>query len=1792
MFSLGFRTRRRFLLATTATTAATVIAGLATAAHAATPIDTGQPFYDQSDVGTTVTPDFKGGTLRDNQNGVTDANDYTVENIAGNTIDAFGDATTFAGTFSGAGGLTITDSIGGGVVIVSGTSFLGGTVTIDSGATMQWGDGGPAFLVGASNSVVDNGALTMNFGGGGIAGAIPISGSGSVEIEAGSLNDSGVSTFTGPTTIDSAGLLLLTGAGSIADSSNVIANGIFDISGTTAGAAITTLSGSGGVSLGNQTLTLTAASGTFSGVLADGGLFGGTGGGALTIAGGTETLTGTNTFTGPTTVNLGATLQLGNGGTTGSLAGDVVDNGLVQFDYGGPVIAPNSFSGTGSAEVVAGTVVVTSTGFLGGTVTIDPGATMQWGDGGPAFLVGASNSVVDNGALTMNFGGGGIAGAIPISGTGSVEIEAGSLNDSGVSTYTGPTTIDLAGVLALTGAGSIADSSNVIANGIFDISGTSAGAAITTLAGSGGVSLGNQTLTLTAASGVFSGVLADGGLFGGIGGGALTIAGGTETLTGTNTFTGLTTVNLGATLQLGNGGTTGTLAGDVVDNGLVQFDYSSPVTAPNSFSGTGSAEVVAGTVVVTSTGFLGGTVTIDPGATMQWGDGGPAFLVGASNSVVDNGALTMNFGGGGIAGAIPISGSGSVEIESGSLNDSGVSTFTGPTTIDPAGVLALTGAGSIADSSNVIANGILDISGTTAGAAITTLAGSGGVSLGNQTLTLTAASGVFSGVLADGGLFGGTGGGALTIAGGTETLSGTNTFTGPTTIDLGATLQLGDGGSTGSVAGSVLDNGLVKFDYAGPVIAPNIFSGTGSAEVVAGTVVVTATSFLGGTVTIDPGATLQWGNGGPAFLVGGGNAVVDNGALTMNFGGGGIAGAIPISGSGSVEIEAGSLNDSGVSTYTGPTTIDPSGVLALSGAGSIANSSNVTVNGVFDISGTAAGASITTLAGAGGVSLGAQTLTLTKASGVFSGVLADGGLVAGTGGGLTIAGGTETLTGANTFTGLTTINGGATLQLGNGGTTGSVASNIVDNGLVKFDYGGAVTVPNALTGGGSAEVVAGTVVVTGISVLGGTVTIDNGATLQWGDGAPALLAGASVVDNGALVADFGAGGVSGAIPISGAGSVEIESGVLTEAGPGTYTGPTTIDLAGVLRLSGAGSIAASSDVTVNGVFDISGTAAGASITTLAGAGGVSLGDQTLTLTKAAGVFSGVLADGGHFGGTGGGLTVAGGSETLTGANTFTGPTTINGGATLQLGNGGTTGSVASNIVDNGTLVLDRSDVVTFSQSISGAGALNQDGAGTTILNAVNPLSGLTTISAGALEVGDAAHPGATLGGAVVVGAGGLLEGHGTIGGLVTNTAGGVVRPGGTIGTLTVGSYTQGGASTLAIEVTPTAASQLNVLGAASLGGTLALTFDAGTYGVHLYEIVAGHPVSGTFSTVSTTGSPGELFGIAYTPNQVDLVLEPKINAQIYGGVSAATIDQTQDFASLVEDRFGDAACVGVAPEKSTAACNGYGAWAFAIGPSNQQSADGAIFGFHNTGAGIIGGLDGSWGAGARVGVAFGYLDNDLGMGAAAAKATGSSYFASLYGRLVAGQAWFDGQLFYMHTDWSVSRTVSGVGVANAHPDVNSGGFLLQASTPIGAPDLRAYARFTFVTSDRQGVTEQGVGPLGFQIGSATHNSAIGEVGLQYAPTITSGGVVLRPTIQLGVQGNAGDHDQVVSGSLDGLPGTAFTQAAPHFAQVAGVVDAGLKVQVNPRFELFGDVRGRFASGETDVLGSLGGVLRF
>ena len=72
------------------------------------------------------------------------------------------------------------------------------------------------------------------------------------------------------------------------------------------------------------------------------------------------------------------------------------------------------------------------------------------------------------------------------------------------------------------------------------------------------------------------------------------------------------------------------------------------------------------------------------------------------------------------------------------------------------------------------------------------------------------------------------------------------------------------------------------------------------------------------------------------------------------------------------------------------------------------------------------------------------------------------------------------------------------------------------------------------------------------------------------------------------------------------------------------------------------------------------------------------------------------------------------SLTIAENNNYTGTTTINSG-TVQIGNGGTIGSLgAGTIVNNGTLLYTRSDDPTVANVISGTGSLVINGGGATL----------------------------------------------------------------------------------------------------------------------------------------------------------------------------------------------------------------------------------------------------------------------------------------------------------------------------------------------------------------------------------------------------------------------------------------------------------------------------------------------
>ena len=123
------------------------------------------------------------------------------------------------------------------------------------------------------------------------------------------------------------------------------------------------------------------------------------------------------------------------------------------------------------------------------------------------------------------------------------------------------------------------------------------------------------------------------------------------------------------------------------------------------------------------------------------------------------------------------------------------------------------------------------------------------------------------------------------------------------------------------------------------------------------------------------------------------------------------------------------------------------------------------------------------------------------------------------------------------------------------------------------------------------------------------------------------------------------------------------TGGLTLAGSNSYSGPTTIDSSYTLQI-GTGS--------TNGTLG-TGSVSNAGI----------LSFNRSDLYTAANTISG----------TGAVRKIGSGTTILLGSNSSSGVTTVTNGV-LQIGNGGTTGSIAGDVVNNATLIFNRSDAST------------------------------------------------------------------------------------------------------------------------------------------------------------------------------------------------------------------------------------------------------------------------------------------------------------------------------------------------------------------------------------------------------------------------------------------------------------------------------------------------------------------
>jgi autotransporter-associated beta strand protein len=263
--------------------------------------------------------------------------------------------------------------------------------------------------------------------------------------------------------------------------------------------------------------------------------------------------------------------------------------------------------------------------------------------------------------------------------------------------------------------------------------------------------------------------------------------------------------------------------------------------------------------------------------------------------------------------------------------------------------------------------------------------------------------------------------------------------------------------------------------------------------------------------------------------------------------------------------------------------------------------------------------------------------------------------------------------------------------------------------------------------------------------------------------------------------------------------------------------------------------------------------AGGNVANSAGLGTVS-GLMTLTAngSSASSGGSGLTFSGG-IGEAGGSrdltVTAGAGQVTMAGAGTYTGTTSINSGAVLQIGNGGAAGTVGSGgVINSGTLRINKNIAVAVS-NLTGSGALDQAGSGTTTIGgALGVFTGNVIISGGTLAV-DNASIAASGSNSVFIAAGKTLDilNGGTVAAPVTN-AGGIVTNSAGNGTLS-GAMTLTANSKVDSSVTGTGTG-LTISGA--IGGGFGLTKDVGPGTVTLSS------ASGNAYTGATTISAGTL----------------------------------------------------------------------------------------------------------------------------------------------------------------------------------------------------------------------------------------------------------------------------------------------------------------------------------------------
>lgn len=878
-------------------------------------------------------------------------------------------------------------------------------------------------------------------------------------------------------------------------------------------------------------------------------------------------------------------------------------------------------------------------------------------------------------------------------------------------------------------------------------------------------------------------------------------------------------------VTVGANGGSGTFNGTLADNSPYVLSLAKTGTGTQTLNGpdtaTGNTTVNAGTLAVGASGSIlsSATITVASGATLDVSAKGGAFGLRAGQTIAGAGAISGGFNvlsnavvspaGNGSAGTLTFN-------NNLTLAGNAIFAFDVSDLIMVGGNLVLSGTNFISMSSftqQSLTPGtyqLFQYSGTLTGGP-----GNLVVSPVLSRLTMTVDTSipgqvnlVVSGSSATGLVWeGGVNGNLWDVATTTNWLNGSN----PDVFyqQDGVVFNNVGGANTNVVLNGTLYPSSVTVNSAGNYV----FGGAGSIVGFAGLVksgigtltISNANTYTGNTVVNDGTLQLNAGTG-----AGYGQIQVGNNTLGLNIGAATLTNSV--TGSGTINVtETASANTyfgGDLSSFTGNINLPASpGGTAKTGVSSAnvnvsssatiniasggtfwLNGSSVTVPAVINVSGPGNSENFGALRLDGGATAsglvnlkGGTLFGVNSGSSTISGAITDGG----SGFGITKSGsGALTMSGNNSYTGPTIVTNGTVNVTGD-------ESAATGGWSLPFNYSGVTVNFQA----------------------GSVIVVSNNAYIQIGSfpsaGTPnnqVINAFGLVTNNGSLLIARG-----GYLNVNN-GAVWVQNGSMTNCPPpgSGYSAYTMVNPGATLIYNGTNTIKLEPSVGNSGAGFF--TNAGVVITSEGF-------ERTITTSSA----SSMLAL------NGGTIQLSANIPALTSSTLIT----TGGVLTVQMAAGGGT-------------IDTHGYSTTISNVISGSGSLTKSGNGSLLLPFTNTYTGPTYVNGGTLAVGGKIAPGS----AVTISTGAALTGTGIIGGPTAVQGGTLVQPG--AGTLTISNVTFGSSST------DTCTNAFNI----GSGGNL-FTTSLSLYGTNVINILDSSLAVGTYNLVSYSGGIGGNGGTAF-----------------------------------------------------------------------------------------------------------------------------------------------------------------------------------------------------------------------------------------------------------------------------------------------------------------------------------------